>query len=160
MQLKKLILGLGEDQKSSWTVYQVQNDTPISRNQKFVETNGWLENKKYPKFKNNQIFGNRQLILFHVVIIKKISWTGFSHGYFCETPECEFIINKQKHQIKKKFLGQNHYFSTRLPYAEKKITESFFDMVNTNYDTTEDKIIELQQLKGTTEMKFRENISD
>ena len=33
-------------------------------------------------------------------------------------------------------------------------------MVNTKYDTTEDKINELQQLKGTTESKLHQNISD
>ena len=32
-------------------------------------------------------------------------------------------MKKQKHQIDKKVLRQNHHFSTRLRYANKKIKE-------------------------------------
>ena len=40
----------------------------------------------------------------------------------------------------KRFLRQDRYFSTRLPHAIKKITENFFHMVKTKYDTTVDMI--------------------
>ena len=37
----------------------------------------------------------------------------------------------------KKLFRQDKIFSTRLPYANKKIREIFFPMVNTNYKTIE-----------------------
>ena len=73
-------------------------------------------------------------------------------SYYCQN--CEYIINKQKHQIDKKVLRQDHYFSNRLPYAIKKIREIFINMVNTTYNTTEDMINKLQQLKSKTKLKF------
>ena len=48
----------------------------------------------------------------------------------------------------KKVLRQDHIFSTRLPYANKKIREIWMNMVNTTYNSTEGMIDRLQQLKG------------
>ena len=70
---------------------------------------------------------------------------------------CEYIINKQKHQIDKKVPRQDHDFSTRLNYANKKIRDIWMNMVNTNYNSTEDMIDKLQQLKGKTKLKFYKN---
>ena len=70
------------------------------------------------------------------------------------------IINKQKHQIDKKVLRQDHYFSSRLPYANKKIGEKYFSRVNTTCNSTEDMIRKLQQLKGKTKLKFYKNVSN
>ena len=102
------------------TQYQVQNETQIRRNQKVVENNGKLEVKNYLK--------NRQSIIQQPKFkppncsnCKQSKWLEFDGGYYCRN--CEYIINKQKHQIDKKVLRQNHYFSTRLPYANKKIRE-------------------------------------
>ena len=39
-------------------------------------------------------------------------------------------------------------FSTKLPYAIRKITKSSFSMVNFEFKTTEYKINKLQQTKG------------
>ena len=77
---------------------------------------------------------------------KRNNWLEFDKAYYCKN--CEDIINKPEHQIDKKVLRQDHYFSTRLPYANKKIREIWMNMVNTNYNSTEDMIYKLQQLKG------------
>ena len=45
-------------------------------------------------------------------------------------------------------------FCTRLNYANKKIRDIWMNMVNTNYNTTEDMIKKLQQLKGKTKLKL------
>ena len=75
-------------------------------------------------------------------------WLDFDKGYYCRN--CENIINKQKHQIDKKVLRQDRDFSTRLNYANKKIRDIWMNMVNTTYNSTEDMIDKLQQLKGKT----------
>ena len=77
---------------------------------------------------------------------KRKKWLEFDKGHYCRN--CEYIINKQKHQIDKKVRRQNHYFSTSLPYAIKKIREVWMNMVNTTYSSTEDTINKLQELKG------------
>ena len=53
--------------------------------------------------------------------IKKNNWLEFDKGYYCTN--CEYIFNKQKHQIDKKVPRQDRDFSTRLNYANKKIRE-------------------------------------
>ena len=73
--------------------------------------------------------------------------------------KCEYIIKKQRHQIAKNVLRQDHIFSTRLNYANKKIGDIWMNMVNTNYNTTEDMINKLQNLKGKTKLKLYKNIS-
>ena len=78
--------------------------------------------------------------------------------YYCKN--CEFIINKQKHQIDKNVCRQDIDFSTRQIYANKKIRDIWMNMLNTNYNTTEDMIIKLQQLKGKTKLKKYENINN
>ena len=69
-------------------------------------------------------------------------------------------MNKQKHQIDKKVLRQDKDFSTRLIFANKEIREKFIKMVNTKYNSTEDMINKLQELKRTTKLKFYKNISN
>ena len=78
-------------------------------------------------------------------------------GYYCKN--CEYIINKQKHQIDKKVLRQDRYFSTGLPYADKRIRKIWMNMINTNYNTTEDMNKKLLSLKGKTKLKFYINLS-
>ena len=72
---------------------------------------------------------------------------------------CEYIINKQRHQIDKKLRRQDHYFPTRLPYANKKIREIWMKMVNTTYNSSEVMINKLQSLQGKTKLKLYKNIS-
>ena len=52
------------------------------------------------------------------------------------------ICQKKKYQIDTKFRGQDHYFSIILNYANKKIREIYYYMVNTTYSSTEDLINE------------------
>ena len=70
------------------------------------------------------------------------------------------IINKQKHQVVKKVLRQDHYFSARLPYANKRNRDIWMNFVNTTYNITEDMINKLQELKGKTKLKFYKNVSN
>ena len=100
------------------TQYQVQNETQIRKNQKVIKTDNdqlvvksYRRNKKpiqqQPKFKPS-----------NCPSCKQNNWLEFDKGYYCKN--CEYIINKQRHQIDKKYLRQDRDFSTRLPYAKKK----------------------------------------
>ena len=71
-----------------------------------------------------------------------------------------FIINKQKHQIDNNLLRQDQYFSTRLPYANKKIREIYYFMVNTTYISTQELINKIQNLKGKTNLIFFKKIGN
>ena len=79
-------------------------------------------------------------------------WLEIDKGYYCQN--CENIIKKQKHQIDEKVRRQDNYFSTTLPYADKKIREIYYSMANTTYNSSKDMIKHLQQLKGKTKLKF------
>ena len=140
------------------TQYQVQNETQIRKNQKVIKNdNDELIVKNYPKNKNKQPIIQQQL-LPNCPSCKRNNWLEFDKGYYCTN--CEYIINKQKHHINKNILRQSHDFSTRLNYATKKIREIYINMVNTNYNTTEDMIDKLKSLKGKTKLKFYKNISN
>ena len=138
------------------TQYQVQNETKIRRNQKVIQIdNDQLVVKNYPKNKNKQPIIQKQLP--DCPSCKQIVWLEFDKGYYCRN--CEYIINKQKHQIDKIVLRQSHDISNKLKYANKKIRDIYINMVNTNYNTTEEMINKLQSLKGKTKLKFYKNIS-
>ena len=139
------------------TQYQVQNETQIRRNQKVIKNdNDQLVVKNYPKDKQLNI--ERQKKPPSCPSCKRNNWLDFDKGYYCTN--CEYIINKQKHQIDKKVLRQSHDFSTRLNYANKKIREIWMNMINTIYNSTEDMINKLQELKGETKLKFHKNINN
>ena len=112
--------------KSLGTQYQVQNESEIRKNQKVVQNNGILEVKTSPK--NEQ----RKFQTTNCPTCKQNNWLEFDKGYYCRN--CEYIINKQKNQIAIKVLRQDHNFSTRQPYANKKIEEMWMNMVNTTYN--------------------------
>ena len=81
------------------TQYQVQNETQIGRNQKIVKNNNNHLVKNYPK--NKQAIVQQQKIKPpHCPNCKENNWLEFDKGYYCKN--CEYIINKQKHQIEKK----------------------------------------------------------
>ena len=82
----------------------------------------------------------------------------FDEGYYCQN--CEYIINKQKHQIDKNALRQEKVFSTRLNYVKKKIRKYCMNLVITKYNSIEDMIDKLQELKGKTKLKFYKIKSD
>ena len=103
------------------TQYQVQHETQILRNQKVIKNNNdELVLKNYPKNKNKQpIIQQQKFKPSDCPSCKRNNWLEFDKGYYCQN--CEYIINKQKHQIDKKVLRQDRDFSTRLNYANKKI---------------------------------------
>ena len=103
------------------TQYQVQNETQIRRNQKVIKNeNNQLIVKNYPK--NKQPIIQEQEIKLPSINCAQCGrrlWKKIDRGFYCHG--CEYIINKQKHQIDKKVLRKDHDFSTRLIYANKKI---------------------------------------
>ena len=136
--------------------YQVQNETQIRRNQKVIKNdNDELVVKKYPK-KKQPI--QQQPNLPNCPSCKRNNWLEFDKGYYCQN--CEYIINKQKHQIDKKILRQDHCFSTKLPYANKKIRKIWMIMVKTTYNSSEDMNIKLKEIKGKTNLGFYKNINN
>ena len=56
-------------------------------------------------------------------------------------------------------LRQDRDFSTRLNYANKQIREIWMNIVNTTYNSTEDIIKNIQELKGKTKLKFYKTIN-
>ena len=154
---ENIILRKRDPSTSLRTQYQVQNETQIRKNQKVIKNdNDQLVVKNYPKIKNKQPIIQQQLP--NCPSCKQKTWLEFDKGYYCTN--CEYIINKQKHQTDKNVLRQGHDFSTRLNYANKKVREIWMNMVNTNYNSTEDMINKLQSLKGKTKLKFYKNISN
>ena len=140
------------------TQYQVQNETQIRRNQKVKENDkDQLVVKNHPKDKQS-ITQKSKFILPNCPSSKKNIWLEFDKGFYCKN--CEYILYKQKHQIDKKVLLQARVFSTRLNYATKEIRKIWTNMVNTNYNSTEDMIIKLQQVNCKTKLIFYKNISN
>ena len=154
------ILRKRDPPKSLRTQYQVQNETQIRRKKKFVENdNDQLIVKNYPK--NNQPI--RQQPKFkppNCPSCKQNTRLEFDKCYYCKN--CEYIINKQKHQIDEdeKLLRQDRDFSSRLNYANKKIREILMNMVNAKYNSTEDMVNNLKSLKGKTKLIFYKSISN
>ena len=157
---EKIILRKRDPPTSLRTQYQVQNDTKIRRNQKVIKNdNDQLVVKNYPKNKNKQpIIQQQKFKPPNCPSCKQNNWLEFDRGWFCRN--CEYIINKQKHQIDKKVRRQDRDFSTRLDYANKKVREIYINMANTTYNSADDMINKLQSLKGKTKLKFYKNISN
>ena len=138
------------------TQYQVQKETQIRRNQKVIKNdNDELIVKNYPK--KQPIFQQQKIKPPICPSCKRNNWLEFDKGFYCKN--CEYIINKQKHQIYKNVLRQDRDFSTRLNYANEKIGDIWMNMVSTPYTSSEEMINKLQELKGKTKLKFYKNIS-
>ena len=141
------------------TQYQIQSETQIRRNHKVIKNDdNQLVVKNYPKNKNKQPIIQQQPKLPNCPSCERKNWLEFDEGYYFKN--CEYIINKQKHQIDKNVLRQGRDFSTRLNYASTKIREIYINMVNTIYNSTQEMIDKLQQLKGRTKLKFYKSISN
>ena len=151
---ENIILRKRDPPTSLRTQYQVQNETQIGRNQKVVKNEDQLIVKNYPRNKKQPI--QQQPKLPNCPSCKLNFWLGFDKGYYCTN--CEYTIDKQRHQIDKNVLRQDRDFSTRLNYANKKIREIWMNLVNTTYNSTEDMIDKLQQLKGKAKLKFHKNV--
>ena len=153
------ILRKRDDPKSLRTQYQVQNELQIRRNQKVIkDDNDQLVVKNYPKNKKQPITQQQNLKPPNCHKCKQNIWLEFDKGYYCRN--CEYIINKQRHQIDKNVRRQDRDFSSRINYANKKIREIWMNMVNTTYNSIEDMINKLQSLKGKTKLKFYKNLSN
>ena len=111
---ENIILRKRDEPKSLRTQYQVQNETQIRRNQKVIKN----DNDQLV-VKNKQPINQQQKFkLPNCPSCKQNTWIEFDKGYYCTN--CEYIINKQKHQINKNIRRQDHDFSSRLNYAKKK----------------------------------------
>ena len=155
---ENIILRLRDEPKSLRTQYQVQNETQIRKNQKVIKNdNDQLIVKNYPRNKQPNI-QQQKFNLPNCPSCKRNNWLEFDKGCYCKN--CEYIIDKQKHQIDKNVLRQGRNFSTRLNYANKEIREIYENLVNTTYNSTEDMTNKLQQLKGKNKIKVYKNISD
>ena len=96
---ENIILRKRDPQISLRTQYQVQNETQMRKNQKVVENNGILKLRIFLKTKQPKI----QQPKFkppNCPNCKRYKWLEFDKGYYCKN--CEYIINKHKHQIDKK----------------------------------------------------------
>ena len=155
---ENIILRKRAPPKSLRTQYQVKNQTQIRTNQEVIRNDdNQLVVKTYPKNKNKNKQPNiqqRKFGLPNCPSCKQNSWLEIDKGFYCKN--CEYIINKQKHQIDKKVLRQSQDFSTRLNYSIEKIREIY---VNIAYLSLNNVIDKLQQLKGR-KLKFYKNISD
>ena len=118
---ENIILRLRDEPKFLRTQYQVQNEIQIRKNQKVNKNdNDELIVKNY--LRNKQpITQQEKFNLPSCLGCKRNSWLAFDKGYYCRN--CEYIVNKQKHQIGEEVPRQNQYFSTTLPYADKKVRE-------------------------------------
>ena len=102
---ENIILRKRDPPKALRTQYQVQNETQIRKNQKVIRNkNDELEVRNYPKNKK-QTIKQSEFKPPNCPCCKGIIWLQFDKGYYCQN--CEYIINKQKHQIdKKKFVDK------------------------------------------------------
>ena len=99
---ENIILRKRGEPKSLRTQYQVQNETQIRRNQKVVKNEDQLIVKNYPSYKKQPI--QQQPKLLSCPSCKQNNLLEFDKGYYCTN--CEYIINKQKHQTDKNFLDK------------------------------------------------------
>ena len=126
----------------------------MRRNQIVIKNdNDQLVAKKYPKKKQPNIHP-----LPNCPSCKRKNWLELDKGYYCK--KCEYMFNRQRHQIDKNLLRQDHDFSTRLNYANQKLGKIWINLVNTTYISTEGMIDKIKQLKGKTKLKFYKNISN
>ena len=153
---ENIMLKLRDEPKSLTTQYQVKNTTKIRTNQKVIRNDdNQLIVKNCPKNKNKQpIIQQRKFDLPICSSCKQNNCLEFDKGYYCKS--CEYIINKQKHEIDKKVLRQDRDFSTRLNYANKKIREFYISMANSSIDMKD----KLQEVKRRIKVKFYKNISE
>ena len=105
---EKVILRKRDPPTSLRTQYQLQNETQIRKNQKVIKNdNDQLIVKNYPENKQ-PINQQREIKLPNYPSCKRSNWLEFDKGYYCQN--CEYIINKQKHQINKNILRQDRDF--------------------------------------------------
>ena len=94
---ENIIIGLRDPPESLRSQYQVQNETQTRKNQKVINNdNNELIVKKCPKNQQQQ----PKFKPIFCPSCKQNNWLEIDKGYYCKN--CEYVINKQKHQIDKK----------------------------------------------------------
>ena len=106
----------------------------------------------------NLLFNNKNLN--HLIVLIVIEITGKNLIRLLLQNLRIYYQQAKTSKLIKKILKHNRDFPTRLNYAKTKIREIYIDMVNTKYNSTQDMIIKLQQLKGKTKLKIYENINN
>ena len=155
---ENIILRKRDPPTSLRTQNQVQNETQIRKNLKVSKNdNNQSVVKNYPKNKQ-PIIQKQNFKPPNCPSCKRNNWLEVDKGYYCR--HCEYMNNKQKHQIDKKAPRQERDFSTKLNYANEKIRDIWMNMVNTTYNSTEDMINKLKQLKDKTRLKFYKYLSN
>ena len=61
---------------------------------------------------------------------------------------CGYTIHKQRHQMDKEVLRQDKDLSIRLFYANENLGENYCFLVNIKYESTENMITKLKNLKS------------
>ena len=102
---ENIILRKRDPPASLRTQYQVQNQTKIRKNQKVIKNDDQLIVKNYPT--NKQPI-HQQPKKPNCPSCKRNNWLEFDKGYYCKN--CEYIINKQKHEIDKNVRRQDRDF--------------------------------------------------
>ena len=152
---ENFILRKRDPPQSLRTQYQVQSEIQMRKNQKVIrDGNNELLVKKYPKSKQT-ISQQPKFKPPKCLSCTRNTWLQFDKGYYCTN--CEYIINKQKHQIDKIVRRQDHYFSTRLSISSEKLRETSYSVVYTTHISSEDIFSNLQSLKGKTKLKVHKN---
>ena len=105
---ENIILRKRDPPTSLRTQCQVQNETQIRRKQKLIKNdNDQLVVKNYPK-KKQAIIQQSNFKPPNCPSCKQNIWLEFDKSYYCRN--CEYITNKQKHQIDRKVLRQDRVF--------------------------------------------------
>ena len=105
---ENIILRKRHPSTSLKTQYQVQNETQIWKNQKVIRIDN-DQSKVNNSPKNKQpIIQQQKFKLPNCPSCKQNKWLEFDEVYYCMN--CEYIINKQKHQIDKKISSTRSYF--------------------------------------------------
>ena len=106
---ENIILRKRDEPKSPGTLYQVQSETQIRRNQKVIKNDrDELVVKNYPKNKQ-PIIQQQKIKLPNCRCYKQNNWSEFDKGSYCKN--CEHIINKQRHQIDKNSQTRWRFFN-------------------------------------------------
>ena len=122
---ENIILKLRDEPKSLRAQYQVQNDTQIRKNQKVIKNdNNELIVKNYPKKKQSIQQQQPKFNLPNCPSCKQKSWLEFNKGFYYQN--CEYIIDKQKHQIDKKFLDKIDIFQQDYLMLIKRLERYIF----------------------------------
>ena len=120
---ENIVLRKRDPSKSLRTQYQVLNETQVRKIQKVIKNdNDELVGKNYPKKKQTI----QQPKLNHRVVLVVNRIIGWNLIKVTVVKFVNMLSTKRNIKLQKKVLRQDLYFSTRLPYANKKIGEILF----------------------------------